>query len=282
MQTNNEHNFINKIFNVEKNLRTLVYNAIIGLDSSIGDNKILIVGGKCFDIGINKNILEFLNFQHNQNKSNNIPMSQLLQNNDLSKFLTSSDIDVHLIPNTIINQINFTALITSFCSNINRSISNNNLDYFNSVVKIFGLRAVNFGTNNYVKISYPSTRVLEDLRMARMYMEFEFIDNANNVLLHNLETLDPSRDTNIRVINNSKVRIYIFDIVVENPIIDPDSIVNRLTSSLISTNHIKMPGLNNIYLLNAYDVLNQIYKHNHCSLSILWYNSNRRNDYVFC
>ena len=58
---------INKLIDVEKITRSLVYSAILSIDRRplIGaNNKIVIVGGKCFDIACNKNILEFLNVQH--------------------------------------------------------------------------------------------------------------------------------------------------------------------------------------------------------------------------
>ena len=99
----NEHNLINKLVDVEKITRGLVYNAILSLDNSgifPANTRIVIVGGKCFDIAYNKNFLEFFNHQHNLNKENttlSAQMNKILQNNDVSKFLTSADVDVHLV-----------------------------------------------------------------------------------------------------------------------------------------------------------------------------------------
>ena len=269
MQRLNEHNIINKLIDVEKNLKGLVYHAIMSVDKKIknvfpGNNplnkcKIVIVGGKCFDIGVNKNILNFLNYQHKNNIENGVIMSPILQSNDLSKFLTSSDIDVHLKTPRQITQAEFIQIVTRLTNTINTHIRENNLDYFNSIIKEHDIKAVEFTPGQYIKISYPTVRRLENLRLARLYMEFEFIDENNKKILKDLTILDPSTELNVRIISDSKIRIYIFDIVVESESKPTDAILQRINSHFLSNSIVKLPGFSDIHTLNTYEILNQIY-----------------------
>ena len=137
MNRQNEHNLINKLFDLEKITRSLVYNATLQLESNgngiptVGgiDNytlpagkKLVIVGGKCFDIAYNKNFLEFFNYQHELNKQDpakKMLMNNILQLNNISTFLTSSDIDIHLLSLTDdMTNVQFNRLVNSMARHI--------------------------------------------------------------------------------------------------------------------------------------------------------------------
>lgn len=260
-----EHNMINKLINIETITRSLVYNCVTSIDSMSNlppNSKMVIVGGKCFDLAINKNILEYLNFQHDQNKKNsnitNIP--NILYNSNLKDYLTSSDIDVHLITPNVLTNWQFVQLIREMKSIINTYIQTNNLDYLNSVIKKHNIKTIIDG-NNLVNSAYPKVKYLENLQIARLYIDFEFIDEMDQKQLRGLTIIDPSQysNLNIRILTDSKVRLYIFDIVVENQQIITDGFTNTVNSYFINSKAVQLPGYNTFYVLNSYDMFNQIF-----------------------
>ena len=257
-----EHNMINKLINIETITRSLVYNCVTSIDSITGlppNTKMVIVGGKCFDLAINKNILEYLNYQHEQNKNTTI-MSNILYNSNLKDYLTSSDIDVHLITSNVLTNWQFVQLIREMKSTINTYIQTNNLDYLNSIIKKHNIKTIIDG-NNLVKISYPKVKNLENLQIARLYIDFEFIDETDRKQLRGLTVIDPSQysNLNVRILTDSKVRLYIFDIVVENQQIITDGFTNTVNSYFINSRAVQLPGYNTFYVLNSYDMFNQIF-----------------------
>jgi hypothetical protein len=257
-----EHNMINKLINIESITRSLVYNCVTSIDNMTGlpaNTKMVIVGGKCFDLAINKNILEYLNFQHEENKKIT-NMSNILYNTNLKDYLTSSDIDVHLITPTILNNGQFIQLIRKINSVINKYIQTNNLDYLNSVIKKHNIKTIIEG-DNLVKTSYPKVKYLENLQIARLYIDFEFIDEIDKKQLRGLTVIDPSQysNMNIRILTDSKVRLYIFDIVVETHHAITDGFINTINSDFISNRAIQLPGYSIFHVINSYDMFNQIF-----------------------
>lgn len=257
-----EHNMINKLINIETITRSLVYNCVTSIDSMSSlppNSKMVIVGGKCFDLAINKNILEYLNFQHEQNKkTTNMP--NILYNSNLKDYLTSSDIDVHLITPTVLTNWQFVQSIREIKSTINTYIKTNNLDYLNSIIKKHNIKTIIQG-DNLVKSVYPKVKYLENLQIARLYIDFEFIDEIDQKQLRGLTIIDPSQysNLNIRKLTDSKVRLYIFDIVVENQQVITDGFTNTVNSYFINSRAVQLPGYNTFYVLNSYDMFNQIF-----------------------
>jgi hypothetical protein len=260
----NEHNLINKLVDVEKITRGLVYNAILSLDNPglfPPNTRIVIVGGKCFDIAYNKNFLEFLNHQHNLNKENPIlsaQMNKILQNNDVSKFLTSSDIDVHMVSQNSMTNANFGVLCQQIGQQINNQITGNNLDYFNSVVKSMGVKIVQTG-NRIVNVVKPLIKKLQFIKLNRMYIEFEFIDTADRAILQQLEVIDPTYLTNVRIMSDSRVRLYIFDIVFEQENQNIDGVLDCSVPDFVLNRSVSLPGYRHFNTLSMYDMLSQIY-----------------------
>ena len=257
-----EHNIINKLINIESITRSLVYNCVTSIDNMTGfpaNTKMVIVGGKCFDLAINKNILEYLNFQHEENKKT-INMSNILYNSNLKDYLTSSDIDVHLITSNVLTNWQFVQLIREMSSTINSYIKKNNLDYLNSVIKKHNIKTIIQG-DNLVKTSYPKVKYLENLQIARLYIDFEFIDEIDQKQLRGLTIHDSSQysNMNIRILTDSKVRLYIFDIVVETQKTITDGFTNTVNSHFINSRAVQLPGYNTFYVLNSYDMFNQIF-----------------------
>ena len=274
MNRQNEHNLINKLVDLEKIIRSLVYNAILTLDfdgsDPVGgfddyrlppDKKLVIVGGKCFDIAYNKNFLEFFNHQHELNKTDPdklMQMNQILKANNVSKFLTSADVDVHLLSQTPMTNINFNRLAESMGRHIERYIRTNNLDYFNSVVRSYNMKIVDVG-GRFIKVVKPTVRKLEFIKLNRMYIEFEFINSSDQAILQQLEILDPSSLNNFRVLSNSRVRLYVFDIVFELEQQNIDAVLDCALPQFVLNRSIKLPGYNRFYTLSMYDMLVQIY-----------------------
>ena len=260
----NEHNILNKLVDVEKITRSLVLNAILSIDQNVAlgaGRRIVIVGGKCFDIAFNKNILEFLNAQHINNIQTNNgvdQMNQLMLNNDLSKFLTSSDVDVHLVSPNNMSNADFMLLTNMMATHINNTINTNNYDYFNSVLKSYGVRIVRNG-NNFIKVVKPTVKKLEFIKLNRMYIEFEFINTLDQATLQQLEIFDPTFDTNIRILPNSRIRLYIFDIVFERENHNIDGVIDSSMPQFVLNRSVQLPGYTNIYTLGMYDMLSQIY-----------------------
>lgn len=257
-----EHNMINKLINIESITRSLVYNCVTSIDnmSSLPPNtKMIIVGGKCFDLAVNKNILEYLNFQHEENKKTT-NMSNILYNSNLKDYLTSSDIDIHLITPTVLTTWQFVQLINEIKSVINTYIQSNNQDYFNSVIKKHNIKTIIDG-NNLVKSSYPQVKYLENLQIARLYIDFEFIDELDVKQLRSLAIIDPSQysNMNIRILTDSKVRLYIFDIVVETQQVITDGFIRTVNSYFINSRAVQLPGYSIFHVINSYDMFNQIF-----------------------
>jgi len=277
MNRQNEHNLINKLFDLEKITRSLVYNATLQLESNgrgtptVGGNdnytlpagkKLVIVGGKCFDIAYNKNFLEFFNYQHELNKQDpakKMLMNNLLLFNNISTFLTSSDIDIHLLSQTDdMTNVNFNLLVNSMARHIEHFIRKNNLDYLNSVAKSYNMKIADINTP-FIKVVKPTVRKLEFIKLNRMYIEFEFINTSDQTILQQLEISDPSSLNNFRIISNSRVRLYILDIVFESEKQNIAGVLDCALPQFILNRSIQLPGYTRFYTLSMHDMLTQIY-----------------------
>jgi hypothetical protein len=203
--------------------------------------------------------LEYLNFQHEENKKTT-NMSNILYNSNLKDYLTSSDIDIHLITPTVLTTWQFVQLINEIKSVINTYIQSNNQDYFNSVIKKHNIKTIIDG-NNLVKSSYPQVKYLENLQIARLYIDFEFIDELDVKQLRSLAIIDPSQysNMNIRILTDSKVRLYIFDIVVETQQVITDGFIRTVNSYFINSRAVQLPGYSIFHVINSYDMFNQIF-----------------------
>ena len=205
--------------------------------------------------------MEFLNEQHNLNKSpdnSDKQMNKMLFHNDLSNFLTSSDIDVHLLSHREMTNAEFMQLSVRMADEINKYIIDNIYDYFNSVLKAHGVRIVKNG-QKIINVVKPTVKRLALFKFTRMYMEFEFIDSSGNKIDQPLEISDHSTDTNFRILPDSKGRLYIFDMVFERTIHNSEGINDYLTPHFSLNDTIQLPGCKKIHTLGMYDTLYQLY-----------------------